>query len=81
MAEESGIANGWKREIIRVQDGGVSTIRSTLGDRLKQTKGWPSHYDGRAIKNKGHEDEDAGVSESRNVELYQAESKQGDGAW
>lgn len=81
VAEESGIAPGWKSEILRTVDGGVTTVRSTLGDRLKRTRGWPARYDGRAIKNKGHEDEEVGMSDSQNIELYNAELKQGDDAW
>lgn len=81
VAEESSIAPGWKHEILRSQDGGVSTLRSTLCDRLKETKGWPSQYDGRVIKNKGHKDEEAGMPEEENVKRYKEELKQGDHAW
>ena len=80
-AEEAGIASGWKRDIIRTEDGGVSTVRSTLCDRLKGTKGWPEQYDGRAIRNQGHVDEEAGMPEEQNVKRYDEELKLGDDAW
>ena len=80
-AEESGIPAGWKRELLRTRDGGISTLRSTLSDRLKGTKGWPPQYDGRAIGNKGHVDEESGMSEAENVKLYKEELKQGEDAW
>jgi nitronate monooxygenase len=80
-ASEAGIAPGWQREITRLVDGGVSTGRSTLCDRLKETKGWPAHYDGRAAINRGHEDEKGGMSDEENVKLYREELKKGDDAW
>lgn len=81
VAEECGIPDGWKRELIRTQDGGVTTTRSTLCDRLKENHDWPQVYDGRAIRNKGHEDEDAGMSDEENARLYKEEVKIGDSAW
>ncbi|KAI7155486.1 inosine monophosphate dehydrogenase [Hortaea werneckii] len=80
-AQEAGIAKGWQNEIIRASDGGQSTNRSTLCDRLKETKGWPSGYDGRAIENKGHEDEKAGMPDHENIALYKSELAAGDSAW
>jgi nitronate monooxygenase len=80
-AQEAGIARGWQNEITRLTDGGVSTTRSTLCDRLKETKGWPACYDGRAAINQGHEDEKVGMSDSENVALYKGESADGDSAW
>ncbi|KAH8817063.1 oxidoreductase-like protein [Xylogone sp. PMI_703] len=80
-AEEAGIPQGWKKEILRAADGGLSTGRSTLCDRLKGTVGWPAQYDGRAILNKGHEDMEAGMTDEQNSQLYREELKQGDEAW
>ncbi|RMY94939.1 hypothetical protein D0862_08857 [Hortaea werneckii] len=80
-AQEAGIAKGWQNEIIRASDGGQSTNRSTLCDRLKETKGWPPGYDGRAIENKGHEDEKAGMPDHENIARYKSELAAGDSAW
>ncbi|CAD6445335.1 25e326fc-a6e7-4a33-a7f2-c58caab12841-CDS [Sclerotinia trifoliorum] len=80
-AEEAGIPRGWQRELVRASDGGVSTVRSTLCDRLKTTVGWPPQYDGRALLNKGHEDEKAGMTDEENVRLYREELTKGDEAW
>lgn len=80
-AKEAGIAKGWQNEIIRVKDGGTTTKRSTLCDRLKETVGWPEHYDGRAIVNKGHLAEEAGLADAENVRLYKEELKRGDQIW
>ncbi|KAK4897276.1 hypothetical protein LTR27_004796 [Elasticomyces elasticus] len=80
-ATEAGIAKGWQKELLKATDGGVSTGRSTLPDRLKETIGWPEHFDGRALLNKGHEDEQAGLSDAENIALYKQEMAQGDDAW
>ncbi|KAF5868497.1 putative 2-nitropropane dioxygenase protein [Botrytis fragariae] len=80
-AEEAGIPQGWQRELVKAVDGGVSTRRSTLCDRLKTTVGWPTQYDGRALLNKGHEDERAGMTDEENVRLYKEELRNGDKAW
>jgi nitronate monooxygenase len=80
-AQEAGIAKGWQKEIIRASDGGRSTNRSTLCDRLKETEGWPACYDGRAIENKGHEDERCGMPDRENIKLYKSELARGDSAW
>lgn len=81
VSKECGIAAGWKRELIKGRDGGVTTVRSTLCDRLKETSGWPAWYDGRAIRNKGHEDEEEGMVDEENVRLYKDEVLRGDDAW
>lgn len=80
-SEEAGIVNGWQKEILRVSDGGISTRRSTLCDRLKGTVGWPEQYDGRTIINRGLLDEESGLAEEENIRLYQEELKSGDEAW
>lgn len=80
-ATEAGIPQGWKSEITRLTDGGVSTTRSTLCDRLKETKGWPTCHDGRAAINKGHEDEESGMSDEDNVARYKEEATEGDSSW
>lgn len=60
---------------MRVKDGGTTTRRSTLCDRLKETVGWPDHYDGRAIMNEGHLDEEAGLSDKRGDEDLEDERR------
>lgn len=80
-ASEAGVAKGWQDEVVRLSDGGQTTTRSTLCDRLKETKGWPACYDGRAAINKGHEDENKGMTDEENVALYKKESSRGDSAW
>jgi len=74
-AKEAGIPHGWQKEILRVEDGGVSTTRSTLCDRLKGTRGWPGRYDGRMIVSQGRADEKADMTDEDHVEAYKQELK------
>ncbi|GAM88187.1 hypothetical protein ANO11243_062180 [Dothideomycetidae sp. 11243] len=80
-SEEAGISQGWKEWLVRAADGGQSTTRSTLPDRLKETRGWPEAYDGRSLVGKGHHDERSGTADEENVRLYKQESRDGDAAW
>jgi nitronate monooxygenase len=85
-SEEAGIPESWKRELIRTCDDGVTTMRSTLCDRLKEKHDWPVLYDGvlydgRAIRNKGHVQEQAGRSDKENVRLQKEELERGNRAW
>ncbi|KAK7181079.1 inosine monophosphate dehydrogenase [Paraphaeosphaeria sporulosa] len=80
-SEEAAVPEGWKRELIKTGDGGVTTMRSTLCDRLKENREWPTWYDGRAIRNKGHDDKEGGMADEENVRLYKEELKRGDSAW
>ncbi|TEY44007.1 hypothetical protein BOTCAL_0356g00080 [Botryotinia calthae] len=80
-SEEAAIPQGWQKELVKAVDGGVSTGRSTLCDRIKTIVGWPAQYDGRALLNKGHEDEKAGMTDEENVRLHKEELKDGDKAW
>lgn len=69
-AREAGIALGWQEQILKASDGGISTKRSTLCDRMKGTVGWPQQYDGRALFNRGYADEESGMEDVENVRLY-----------
>lgn len=80
-SEEAGIPEGWKRELVKTGDGGVTTVRSTLCDRLKENYDWPTSYDGRAIRNAGHDDEESGMLDEENARLYKEDLKRGDSAW
>lgn len=80
-SQEAGISEGWKDWLLRADDGGSSTTRSTLCDRLKTTVGWPEHYDGRSLIGQGHHDEKAGMPDQDNVTLYKEEVKAGNAAW
>lgn len=80
-AEEATIARGYQDEVLRVGDGGVSTVRSTVYDRLREIKGWPPEYDGRGIVNESYLDEQRGLPERENVKLYKETMQMGDKGW
>ncbi|RHZ67072.1 hypothetical protein Glove_303g75 [Diversispora epigaea] len=45
-----------KEMLVKSCDGGVSTIRTNVFDKLRQPNVWPEHFDGRALRNKTLED-------------------------
>lgn len=58
---EARIAKGYQDEVVRARDGGVSTTRTTLYNRLRGTVGWPDCYSPRTIVNRSWLDHQAGV--------------------
>lgn len=50
-AKESKLAQAKKDAIFATSDAGVTTLRSTVFDRIRGTNQWPEQYDGRGIRN------------------------------
>ncbi|KAL4933611.1 nitronate monooxygenase [Aspergillus undulatus] len=67
---EATIARGYQDEVLRASDGGVSTVRSTVYDRVRGILSWPVRYDGQG-----------GTSDEENRALYEEELKKGDSGW
>ena len=81
-AKETQIAKGYQDDVIRSNDGGISTIRSKLYDTLRGTTDWPGRYDGRGIINESfHDAENGEVTEEENRRKYQDALKKGDEGW
>jgi nitronate monooxygenase len=81
-AIEANIAKGYQAEILRVSDGGINTIRSTIYDHARGGSNWPVKYAARGIINRTYEDYMAGkVTEQDNFLLYQEELARGDRGW
>lgn len=80
-SSEANIARGYQREVLRVADGGASTVRSTVYDRTRGIYDWPSEYDGRGVMNESFYDDRRGMSDEENKRLYEAEMKKGDEGW
>lgn len=78
---EAVISQGYQDAVLQASDGGVSTARTTVYDRVRGTIGWPEHYDGRGVINQSFWDELKGMSESENRSLYSEAVKQGDAGW
>ena len=80
-AEEATITKGYQNEVLRVKDGGVSTVKTKLYDVVRGILDWPPAYDGRGVANRSYLDALHGMSDKENRELYKEAMKQGDGGW
>ena len=77
---EAGIGEGYRKAVLDAKDGGTTTVRTEVYDRLRNTP-WPAGYDGRAIKNASWEDDAAGVEDRELKERYAVDMKKGEEAW
>lgn len=80
-SDEAEIAMGYKREVLRVGDGGQCTVRSSVYDTLRGTTDWPEHYGGRGVINQSYHDAMSGVDWEENKRKYAEASKEGDRGW
>ena len=79
---EARLASGYQREIVRASDGGISTVRSTVYDRVRGIGGWPERYDGRGVINRSYVDAvEHGMPDEENRRLYEVEMRKGDDGW
>ncbi|EFR01854.1 2-nitropropane dioxygenase [Nannizzia gypsea CBS 118893] len=78
---QTAIMKGYQDELIRARDGGQSTARTTIYDRLRGYVEWPEEYDGRGMVNQSYFDDQAGMSDEENRRLYEAEKAKGDAGW
>ncbi|KAK2751971.1 hypothetical protein FQN55_008713 [Onygenales sp. PD_40] len=78
---DAKIARGYREEILRVADGGASTVRTKLYDELRGTNEWPERYDGRAVVNQSYRDMVAGMGGEENRRLYEEALGKGDEGW
>jgi nitronate monooxygenase len=80
-AEEATITKGYQNEVLRVNDGGVSTVKSKVYDVVRGILDWPPSYDGRGVANRTYLDALQGMSDQENREMYKEAMKQGDAGW
>lgn len=78
---EATIAQGYQKEILRASDGGVTTIRTKVYDRIRGTTGWPDQFNGRGIVNMSFTDAQSGMALEENTRLYKEEMEKGDAGW
>lgn len=78
---EAQISEGYRNAVIKAKDGGVTTARTTVYDRLRGTLGWPETYNGRGVLNQSFRDHESGLSEEENKKLYEDAVKLGDQGW
>ncbi|RMZ89317.1 hypothetical protein DV736_g3456, partial [Chaetothyriales sp. CBS 134916] len=80
-ATEARINCGYQQEIVRATDGGVSTTRTLLYNKLRGTVGWPKQYSPRTIINRSYIDHQNGVSFEELKVLHDAASTKDDLGW
>ncbi|EXJ57681.1 uncharacterized protein A1O5_12471 [Cladophialophora psammophila CBS 110553] len=80
-SNEAEIKKGYQEDVLRVSDGGQSTIRTDLFDRLQGRDDWPERYDGRAIINGSVRDDLAGMDLKENKQIFQEQMKNGSIGW
>lgn len=80
-SEEAQVAKGYQDDVIRVGDGGVSTVRSKVYDSLRGTTGWPDQYGGRGIINESFMDAKNGEVTDSNRRDHEEALKKGDQGW
>lgn len=79
--KEATIAKGYQDEVVRIHDGGVSTVRTKLYDVLRGILDWPKAYDGRGAVNRSYLDAQSGMTTDENQKLYKEEMQKGDEGW
>ena len=79
--EEAVIAKGYQDEVVRVGDGGVSTVPTKVYDVVRGIKGWPAAYIGRGVANRSYLDNLAGMEDAENEARYKETMKMGDEGW
>jgi nitronate monooxygenase len=80
-ATEARISKGYQNEVVRAQDGGVSTTRTTLYNKLRGTVGWPDGFSPRTIVNKSWHEHNAGKPFEELKALHDEAMKAGDAGW
>ncbi|PGG99089.1 nitronate monooxygenase [Blastomyces parvus] len=78
---EAAVARGYQAEVLRVEDGGVNTARTTVYDTVRGFNAWPPRYDGRGVVNDTFRDKEAGMDDAENQRLYKEETEKGDAGW
>jgi nitronate monooxygenase len=80
-SNEAVIAKGYQDEVLRVGDGGVSTVASTIYDTVRGINDWPRTYVGRGVVNRTFLDAMHGMGKEENIEMYKEAMKLGDLGW
>lgn len=79
---EAEIHDAYKAEVVRANDGGQSTVRTSAYDILRGTPGWPTRYGGRGVVNQSWFDWQAGKMDVKeNTRLYEEALKQPETGW
>ncbi|EHK97601.1 Inosine monophosphate dehydrogenase (IMPDH) [Glarea lozoyensis ATCC 20868] len=80
-SSEARISKGYQNEIVRANNGGTSTVRTTLYNQLRGTHGWPEKYSPRGIVNRSWHEHQANVDFDILKERHDDAAKKGDSGW
>lgn len=81
-SSEANISKGYQDEVLRASDGGLTTVRSRVYDKLRGTNHWPERFDGRGVVNGSYEDWKEGrMTEQKNIQMYEEALQKGDAGW
>ncbi|KAH8147420.1 uncharacterized protein LAJ45_08576 [Morchella importuna] len=78
LTPECAAADGFKEYLLNLSDGGQNTTRTRIFDTLRGTGFWPQQYNGRGAMNGTLRDDESGMAESENRELYEKALASGD---
>jgi len=78
---EAVISDGYKNAVIAAKDGGITTARTSVYDRLRGTTGWPATYNARGVLNQSFWDSEKGMDDEKNKEKYVEAMDLGDAGW
>ncbi|RDW93469.1 nitronate monooxygenase [Aspergillus mulundensis] len=78
---EAKINPGYQREIIRADDGAVSTTRTLLYNHLRGVTGWPKEYSPRGVINRSFIEHQAGTSFDELKKRHDELVRLGEKAW
>ncbi|KAH6711229.1 hypothetical protein BKA61DRAFT_613325 [Leptodontidium sp. MPI-SDFR-AT-0119] len=78
---EAVISEGYRKAVVQASDGGVTTARTTVYDKVRGTHGWPESYNARGVLNQSFWDSQKGMTEDENAKLYEEAIKMGDEGW
>ncbi|ORY11226.1 hypothetical protein BCR34DRAFT_538527 [Clohesyomyces aquaticus] len=80
-SREAVLAKGYQDEVVRATDGGQTTVRTKVYDRLRGTTGWDERHNARGVVNRSFWDAEKGVGDEKNKRLYEEEMAKGDAGW
>jgi nitronate monooxygenase len=78
---EAKVSDCYRNDVVRSSDGGVSTTRTSVYDKVKGTTGWPESYNARGVVNHSFWNHEKGMAEDENRRLYEKALKVGDAGW
>ena len=78
---EANISKGYRQDVIRANDGGNNTMRTTVYDSVRGTAGWPKDYNARGVLNHSFWDHAKGMTMEENKRLYEEALKKGEDGW